>query len=409
MIALDEPDRAALAGERGEAVALAMRLLVRYGDALGAPGMLDITAAHLDGCLFHGPSGTAFARRFVDLAGKVAVPTTLNVALIDDIDPSLHVGLGKVIPEQRELTALYVALGCLPTLTCAPYQRLWRPRLGQHLAWAESNAIVFANSVLGARTERYGDLIDLCAAIAGRVPELGLHTSAGRQAGAVFRVADQKHTGLAPELFFGCVGYVLGKRTGDRVPLLQGLGKDTSESDLKALGASAATSGSVALFHAAGITPEAAGLDVRGIAEEHIGTEELRAAASALCPVDIGERVAAVCLGTPHFSLSEFERLVRKLPERNARSAVDILITTSREIAGIVTADPQFAPLESFGVRLVVDTCAYLVPLAIESPGVILTDSVKFAHYGPGNLRRRVGLASLDRCLRSALTGVVSR
>ena len=187
-ISLTDDDRAALEGDLGDAVQLAMRILVRTSSAMGAASLLDITSAHIDGCLYHGQAGLDFARRLVDGGARVAVPTTLNVSSLDLLHPEL-VRLDRAIADDaRSLMDAYVAMGCRPTWTCAPYQLPERPGLGEHVAWAESNAIVFANSVLGARTGRYGDFIDICCAITGRAPAAGLHLAEERRARTLFRV-----------------------------------------------------------------------------------------------------------------------------------------------------------------------------------------------------------------------------
>src|SRR5690554_6542589 len=150
----------------------------------------------------------------------------------------------------------YVALGCRPTWSCAPYQLPDRPRLGSQVAWGESNAVVFANSVLGARTERYGDFMDICAAVTGRAPAVGLHLDEGRRPTIAFSVSDLGDW-LEEDVGYALIGFVVGRLAGTKVPLIVGLRGDTSEEQLKALVATAASSGSVAMFHAAGITPEA--------------------------------------------------------------------------------------------------------------------------------------------------------
>jgi predicted aconitase len=406
MIALDPIDEALLGGEHGAAAARAMAVLVRYGQALKAERFVSIASAHVDGCLYHGPSSLDFVRLFVALAGRVRVPTTLNVAAVDVIHPEWHCGPPELVSFQRELTALHEALGCLPTLTCAPYQRLVRPRAGEHVAWAESNAIVFANSVLGARTDRYGDFTDLCAALTGRVPLAGFHLDRARRPERVFAVAGSS---LPRDLRFAATGYVVGQRAPGQVPLLLGLPNDASEDELKALGAAGASSGAMALFHAAGITPEArwAEDESRGLQVERIEAGALDEALARLCPAEPGEPVAALCLGTPHFSLSEFQRLAAAVVGRSPAPGVVAFVSTSREIAALVEADPAFAPVRDFGIRIVVDTCTYLAPVVASSEGLIVTNSAKYAHYAPGNLRRRVALMSLDRCLASAETGRV--
>jgi predicted aconitase len=410
MIDLAPIDRALLAGDHGAAAARAMSLLVRYGDAARARRFISVESAHIDGCLYHGPSSTDFARSFVELDGRVRVPTTLNVAAVDVVHPGWHCGAPELIDAQRELTRLHEELGCLPTLTCAPYQRIFRPSVGQHVAWAESNAIVFVNSVLGARTDRYGDFTDLCAALTGRVPEAGLHCGENRIPQCRLDVAPVEAAGVPRDLYFAAVGYVVGQRAAGQVPFLRGLPADAGEDELKALGAAGASSGSLALFHAAEVTPEHAwaAANCAAIGTTEITPAELQAAIAGLCPVETGETVAAICLGTPHYSLAEFAVLSRALEGRQPAPGTAFFVSTSREIAATVEPDPAFAALRVFGVQIVVDTCTYLAPVVRDTNGVILTTSAKYAHYGPGNLQRRIGLMTLERCIRSAEAGRVA-
>ncbi|MBB2201086.1 aconitase X [Gluconacetobacter tumulisoli] len=410
ILSLDDDDRALLDGGHGPGAKAAMELLLRYARVVDAESFVPIASAHIDGCLYHGPSGLDFVNRFRALGARVRVPTTMNVAAVDVTQPPLHRGDPALIAEQSDLTAGYVALGCMPTLTCAPYQRIIRPRFGEQVAWAESNAIVFANSVLGARTDRYGDFADLCAALTGRVPRSGLHLDARRIPRLSLHMSTIASAGLPRDLYFATVGYVTGTRAGSLVPVLSGLPADTTEDDLKALGAAAASSGSVALFHATGITPEApspnalAALDLPTL---RVDATELHAAFARLCPVAPRDPVAAVCLGTPHFSWREFQDLAACIRDAGGPARVPVFVSTAREIAEAVRADAMAASFDAFGVTLVVDTCTYLAPVAPDAPGVILTNSAKWAHYGPGNLGRRAGLLDMARCITSAVAGVV--
>src|SRR5437867_3123645 len=190
MLRLTADEEAMLGGEAGPAVQLASRLLVWLGEITGADRLVPIVAAHVDGCLYHGPVSIDFARRLVEGGGRVCVPTTLNVGSVDLLHPTLFRGDPGVALAARELMRLCTELGCLPTWTCAPYQLTQRPAFGEHVAWAESNAIVFANSVLGARTARYGDFTDIAAGLTARVPYAGLHRDEGRHAGVLFRLRE---------------------------------------------------------------------------------------------------------------------------------------------------------------------------------------------------------------------------
>jgi predicted aconitase len=413
-LALEPIDCELFNGGFGKASKNAMRMLVRYGEILGADKFISIRSAHIDGCMFHGQSSIDFARLFVELGGRVRVPTTLNAAAVDLIHPEWHQGSSEILPAQAALTSLYQDLGCMATLTCAPYQRKLRPQLGDHVAWAESNAIVFANSVLGARTDRYGDFIDLCAALTGRVPYLGLHRPENRIATIIVQAPDAAITGLERDIYFSCLGYVLGLRAKSDVPAILGLPADATEDELKALAACGASAGALALFHAVGITPEASTLsDATGGTEKQlrmieISAQDLRSALDDLCPLETGEPIAAVCLGTPHFSIAEFEQLAELVENRIAADAVEVYVSTSRDIAAQIERSPNLGVLAKFGVNIVVDTCTYLAPVVRRTQGAIVTNSGKWAHYGPGNLKRRAGLMTLERCVRSAQIGKVA-
>lgn len=406
---LEPIDRELVKGDHGAAAAHAMKLLRRYGVALGADRFVSISSAHIDGCLYHGKSSIDFVSRFTELEGRVRVPTTLNVAAVDLVHPSLNQGAPGILSAQQELTSLYEEMGCLATLTCAPYQRILQPMKGEHIAWAESNAIIFANSVLGARTDRYGDFTDLCAALTGRVPFVGLHRPENRRATLLVKVPSRDAMDMASDVYFACLGYVLGRRTIGHVPAITNLAS-ASLDELKALGAAAASSGALALFHAVGITPEATDDNINSSDLQliQIAKEELSGALAKLCPLEPSEPLAAVCLGTPHFSTSEFEVLAEEISRQAGPARVEVYVSTSREIAAEIQAQARFAPLFDFGVQLVVDTCTYLAPIVRQREGAIATNSGKWAHYAPGNLRRRVGLMSLNRCLRSAVIGRVA-
>ncbi len=411
-LVLTADDRARLAGAQGDAVALAMRLITAVAAADGATRLIDVTSAHVDSCLYHGDAGLDFAERLVAGGGRVAVPTTLNVASLDLLHPDLIGGDDTLRDKGRRLMAAYVAMGCTPTWTCAPYQSPTRPSLGEHVAWAESNAIVFANSVLGARTGRYGDFIDVCAALTGRVPEAGLHLDRNRRARIVFRVAELPVRLAASDALYPVVGHLIGRRAGSLVPAIVGLPPAT-EDDLKAIGAAAASSGGVAMFHAVGITPEAPTLaDALGGAEPDVvvdvGLDDLRAARDELT-TDATGPLAAVSVGTPHFSLGEFRRLAGLLDGRSVAAGVEFYVNTSREVLAHAAAEGALDPIREAGAEVVTDTCTYITPIIRERRGVVLTNSGKWAWYAPGNLGVAVAYGSLEDCVASAVAGRIVR
>ncbi|AXH98028.1 DUF521 domain-containing protein [Ornithinimicrobium avium] len=405
-----------LDGREGPGVAMAMRVVVAVARVRGAAGLVEISGAHIDSCLYHGRAGLDFARRLLDLGARVRVPTTLNVGSLDLVHPGMvrrrteHEQ--EVAEEGRALMDAYVALGARTTWTCAPYQLDARPARGEHVAWAESNAIVFANSVLGARTDRYGDFLDICAAVTGRAPHAGLHLTGNRRGGLVVDCRALGDKALALDLTYPLLGYLVGLRCGAGTnPVLLGLPAGTDEDRLKAFGAAAASSGGVALFHVVGLTPEAptleAALQGGSVPTLTVTSVDLRAARAELSTAR-GTRLDAVSLGTPHASLAEIAALADGL---RAGAPLDprvaFYLSTGRSVLERARAAGHVEELERAGVRIVVDTCTYVTSILDPDDRVVLTTSGKWAHYAPGNLGVDVVIASLQECLASARAGEV--
>lgn len=423
-VELTNVDRAMLAGAYGEAAAVAMRILVAMAGVYGARRLLDIEGAHIDGCLYHGDSGVDFAELLVAGGGRVRVPTTLNVGGLDLLHPEQFAGTDERRAKARRLMECYEEMGCRAIWTCAPYQTTPRPEFGQQVAWAESNAIVFANSVLGARTHRYGDFIDICAAITGRAPAVGLHLEENRRGQVVFDLRSLPRSLTAASWLLPAIGYLVGKRCGNRVPVLLGL-EEADEDGLKALGAAAASSGAVALFHVVGTTPEAPTLEAAlggRDAEEWIEVtlEDLRAGLRSLSTApgavepgggDQGElSIDVVALGSPHFSPREFARLVPLVKRHPPAESVEFVVCTNRFSLDSLERSGDLERLRALGVRVVVDTCVVVAPiLRAPAGGVLMTNSGKFAHYAPGNVGFDVVFGSLSECVRSAHEGRLRR
>ena len=407
---LTDAERALLGNDAGGAARLAMRLLIEMARIQRADRFIEVTCAHIDGCLYHGRAGLDFALRLVDGEAHVVVPTTLNVSSLDLLHPHLYRGDHDTAAQARRLMDAYRAMGCEPTWTCAPYQLPRRPGLGEQIAWAESNAIVFANSVLGARTERYGDFIDICAAITGRVPDSGLHRVENRRARLLVRLVRTPQRVLDDDLLYPVLGHLVGRIAGDLVPAIEGLPPAVSEDRLKALGAAAASSGSVALFHAVGSTPEAGSLDQAldgGRAERvfDVSLHDLRMARAEL--TTSAGPLGAVSVGTPHFSVAEFERLLDLLDGRSV--ALPMYASTGRAVLGEIEEQGWGDALRAAGVTIVVDTCTYITPILEPREGVVMTNSAKWAYYAPGNLGVEVALGSLRECVESAVRGEMWR
>jgi predicted aconitase len=400
------------AGGQGGAVAFAMEILVRFGEAVGAPALLEIAQAHVDGCLYHGEVSLDFVERLVAEGGRVRAPTTLNVGSMDLLHPELIGGSAELRSAGRRLMEAHLALGCERSFTCAPYQTRFRPRFGDQIAWGESNAIVFANSVIGARTNRYGDFIDLCCAMTGRAPAYGLHCDENRKGEILFRLRDASEP---TDALYVAVGCIIGERSHGRIPAIEGLPPPRSEDQLKALGAAAASLGSVALFHAIGVTPEAiTRRDAFGGAHEpteivDLSAADLHIALARLSTVGDGVAIAAVSLGTPHFSLAEFHALAPLLSGFRAAPGVEVFVNTGRETYAALKGAGLLAIFEAAGVTIVTDTCTYVTSMLRKLDGVVMTNSGKWAHYAPGNIGVEVAFGSLADCIASAAAGRVVR
>ena len=408
---LSEEENAILDGAAGSAPELAMRIVVRMAAILGAEELVPVASAHIDGCLYHGDGGVEFAERLVDLGGAVSVPTTLNVGALDLLNPRNVRASERRREMALRLMKAYESLGCRPTWTCAPYQAGHRPSLGAHVAWGESNAVVFANSVLGARTNRYGDFMDICCALVGRAPRTGLHLGERRRATVVVDTGSLNPALKERDVFYPVLGTWLGAAVGERVAVVTGLPASVTEDQLKAMGAASASSGAVGLFHVEGVTPEAPDLETAlgSRAPETVLTpsaRELRRVRDALSTTGANE-IDAVALGSPHFSREEFALLEALLPREPF--GVPFYVCTGRGEVQRLEESGHLRRFREAGVDIVADTCVVVTPILPPRGGVLMTNSGKFAHYTPATTGYDVVYGSLEDCVRSAATGRVAR
>lgn len=412
-LSLTNKDHAMLRGDQGPATKMAMSILARMAEVSGANELLDITGAHIDSTVYIGDAGLEFAERLAGLGAKVAVPTTLNVSGLDE-----HHWQEWAVPNDwarqahRQMIA-YQSMGTIPTWTCAPYQTEMKPTFGQQIAWGESNAIVFANLVIGARTERYPDLFDICCAITGRAPAIGLHLTENRAGNLLLQLKDIPEALQRSDDFYPVLGNFMGRTALDRIPVIQGMTAVPNEDQLKALGAAAASSGAVAMFHMVGITPEAPtlGSAFQGNPSEeviHVTMDTLRESRRELTHTD-SEALDIVVLGSPHFSLAEFKMLAPLVQGKRKHPNVKFLVTSSRAMTQLAKHAGFLDALEAFGAQLTVDTCILTSPMLPSEVKYLMTNSAKFAYYTPGLLNRKITFGSLKDCVASAIEGKVVR
>ncbi len=406
---LGDEESALLAGQSGDGAAMAMRLVFESARLLNAPSLVKVASAHIDGALYHGDSGTYFAERLQELGAKVSIRSTLNVGALDLTGCSTN----RLPPHERDmakrLMKAYMAIGCEPSWTCSPYQAGHRPAHGSDVAWGESNAVVFCNSVLGARTNRYGDYLDIACAITGFAPKTGLHLPENRLATFVFDVTRLPSADFAEESFWPILGSLYGKRAGTAVGVVKGVPRHPGEDALKAFGAASASTGGVGLFHIAGVTPEAPDVEtiLRGKAPlevMQISTADFADQKRRMATVQGITSIDAVAIGSPHLSLEECRKLERLLGGRKV--SVPFYACTGRHVLKALESNGLRKSLETAGVTVVIDTCVVVTPIMKElANGVLMTNSGKFAQYAPGNTGYDVVFGSMAECVESAVSG----
>jgi cis-L-3-hydroxyproline dehydratase len=411
-ISLDAQERAMLHGEAGPACQIAMRILCRMTPIYGARCLLPVTRAHLDGVILTGTAGLEFAERLAGLGALVAVPTSLNVMSMDRQQWQRWRQDPEYADRAQRLGRAYLDMGAIPTFTCAPYQTDSAPSFGEQIAWSESNAVAFANSVIGARTNRYGDYLDLCCAITGRVPAAGLHLDEPRLATVAVELDPLPHELTSRDDFYPVLGYLLGESVTDHVPVIVGLDANPTQDQLKSMAAAAASSGAIAIFHIAGVTPEAptarAALGGRSPTRTlRVTLADLRQARSRLTTAH-GSHLDVVAFGSPHCSLEECRSLARMMDGQVASAGVEVFITTSRAVRDLLRRSGELAILEAFGAKVTADTCIVVAPLIKPGAKTLMTNSAKYAHYGPGLLGLESVFASTEDCVDSAVAGRVT-
>ncbi|SEE71603.1 cis-3-hydroxy-L-proline dehydratase [Pseudomonas kilonensis] len=407
-LALSEQDQALLDGTHGKAAQVAMHIVLRMAELQGATQLLDVTQAHIDGCIYTGPASLRFAEQLVQWGAKVRVPTTLNSISVDQrrwrelgVDPALG-------EPASALGDAYMAMGAQLSFTCAPYLLDTAPKAGEQIVWAESNAVVYANSVLGARTQKYPDFLDICIALCGRAPLTGCHLDDPRKARLI---VDAPALGQVDDSFYPLLGYHIGSLAGRRIPLIRGLEHAApSLDDLKAFGAAFATTSAAPLFHIAGVTPEA--LDPADVLESDVSLPQERVDAAGLLASwrELNSArdnwVDVVSLGNPHFSLSEFAALAALCTGRIKHPYVVLAITCGRAVLEQARKAGYLTAIETFGAVLVTDTCWCMLgePVIPPHATTLMTNSGKYAHYAPGLVGRGVHFAALADCVEAACT-----
>ncbi len=392
-----------LAGEAGEAARLSMETLRTIAALQGATRLVPVSRVHIDGCIYASPANLSFAEAMKALDAQVSVPTTMNAISVDLENwrsQSVDTSFGE---PAAALAEAYLAMGARPSFTCAPYLLEDPPAKGEVIGWAESNAVIYANSVLGARSSKHPDFLDLMIAITGRAPESGVYLDADRQAQLVLDVDLPEGS---DESVWPLLGWLAGRAAPDRIPLLRGLaGHDPDADALKALCAAFGTTSGMPMLHIAGVTPEAGGPVDPELPRQTIGKAQLREAWRAFnagpATVDL------IALGSPHMSAAECRAFADLMAESRVCGGVSLVLTIGRQVKAELQADGTLDRLEASGAQVYPDVCWCSIskPLFPKNARTILTNSGKYAHYGPALTGCEMRFASLADCAEAARTG----
>lgn len=403
---LSARDQQYLNGDAGPAARVAMEIICLMAAREGTERLVDVTRGHIDGCILAHSANLIFAEKMADMGARVRVPTTINSISVDRENwPSQNLPAGFGDRASR-LADAYVKMGARPVFTCAPYLLQDVPQAGEVIGWSESNAVVFANTVLGARTPKHPDYLDLFIAMTGRAPESGVYTTAGRVAKTIVEVVPALEG--YDDVLWPLLGWLAGQVSPDHIPLLTGLDDlHPSQDDLKALCAAFGTTSGAPMLHIAGHTPEAEIAPAPDAQRRRIGLSDL---AGAWHELNRGDRkIDLVAIGSPHASLSEIRRIAELFSARRCNRSTQMVVTIGRDILGKANSEGLVERLQQAGVRLIPDLCwcSIIEPIFPPQAKGLMTNSGKYAHYAHGLSGRHARLGSLEDCVEAAVTGFV--
>ncbi len=399
---LSNLDRAMLDGTDGPARRIAMEVICAMAALQGATALVDVTQGHIDGCILANTANLRFAETMAEMGGRVRIPTTMNAISVDHgnwrtqgVPPDFGLRAAR-------LADAYVRMGARPTFTCAPYLLETAPEAGENIGWSESNAVIFANTVLAARTMKHPDYLDLFIAMTGRAPLSGVYLPANRAPRLRIHIDLPKGH---DDALWPMLGYIAGQLAPNSIPLLTGLEATApSRDDLKAMCAAFGTTSAAPMLHVAGHTPEAA--DFPEPSERVIVSRADFARVWA--ELNQGPRqIDLVAFGSPHFSLSECRALADLAQGRRA-AGTDVIVTVGQNVLHDARDDGTLAKLEAFGAKVFPDICwcSITEPLLPPQARSLMTNSGKYAHYAPGLSGRDVRFGSMAECAETARTGI---
>lgn len=409
---LTEEETSMLNGEKGPAVQKAMQILVALGEGFGAERLVPVNNVHMAGSsvLVAEEAGTRFVEDIRKQGGTFVTQVTTNPTAVD---PTQWKEIG--IPEsdsilQVRLTAAYAGMGANTCNTCIPYLAGNMPRFGEHMAWGESSAVVFANSVCGARTNREGGPSGLASALTGRTPEYGFHLKENRYGHFQIKI----ETELRDMTDYGTLGYFAGKIAGQDTPVFTGMPSTPTLEELKALSAALAASGAVSMFHAVGVTPEAPTVQEAFGGREPakvlvFGDAEKQQAENALNK-EPSDYVDWILVGCPNASVQEMREVAEALEGKKVHKDVALWVTTSGSMYAMAERMGYIDTIKNAGGVVVRETCPFLARSRVIAPNkgykTLTTNSAKMAFYAPGQFGLPAHYGNLERVMQAAINGV---
>ncbi|MDC3378418.1 aconitase family protein [Amylibacter sp.] len=404
-IHLSNSDKKMLAGDNGKAVKIAMEVLCLMAAAQNADKLIDVSRGHIDGCILAHDANLHFAEKMLDMGASVIIPTTINAISVDRENWKSQGVAPDLGGKASRLADAYVKMGAYPTFTCAPYLLDEKPSKGEVIGWSESNAVIYANSVIGARTQKHPDYLDLFIAMTGRTPNTGVYLEENRKPVCEIQVVLPSNF---DDAIWPMIGWLAGHKSPNGIPVLNGL-EDIliSNDDLKALCAAFGTTSAAPMIHIKGHTPES----------------ELQSAKDAkyttIMPNNLlnlwqnfnngNNKIDLVAIGSPHASTSECLKFLELLEENNERVTVPTILTIGRETLSNLDHQGSLNKLSKLGVQVIPDICWCSITEPVFPPEAksLLTNSGKYAHYGEGLTGRNVRFGSLSDCALAAMTGYV--
>ncbi|MFW9792994.1 MAG: aconitase X catalytic domain-containing protein [Candidatus Thorarchaeota archaeon] len=391
---LTSEEREMLEGKHGKATRKAMEIITTLGEIYEAEKLIPVSSVQIAGVSYHnlGEAGLEYLDEMAE-DGRARVLTTLNPAGMDLDEWKKHGISEDFAKNQQRVVDAFEKMGVVTTCTCTPYLIGNLPHYGEHIAWAESSAVCFANSVIGALTNREGGPSALASALTGRTAEYGLHLQKNRKAQVKYEVQAK----LTNTDDFGLLGYVIGERTGKTIPYITGVTSATTE-ELKSFSASVATYGGVAIFHMEGITPNRTSIPDKTevVTEDHLSKARIQ--------LDDKEAdIDFISVGCPHASIKEIGRIAEMLDGKKVADGKTVWITTAKPTKDLAMKMGYYDKIEKAGAFLVADACCAVAPLKGRFSG-LMTDSAKACYYARGKNKFKTEIRTVEDCIQEAVS-----